>query len=129
MSVEELITEVLSHEIHDAVEREGIFFDHIGIGMVIVDALDDAFKTALDDAFNAALDEAINKVINNIDIEDIISTYKFGLLSDAVHAGLDWHDVANELDFLLETSILGEDLRKAVKDALIGFFQDLIYPY
>ena len=121
MSVEKLIREVLYHEIHAAVEREGIFSDNIDVGMVIEDALDTAF--------NAALDKAINDVIYNIDIEDIISTYKLQLLYDAVQAGLDLHEVENELDLILETSLLGEDLRKAMKGALIHFFQDLIYPY
>ena len=121
MSVEELIREVLYHEIHAAVEREGIFSDNIDVGMVIEDALDAAF--------NAALDETIGDVIDNIDIEDIISTYKLQLLYDAVQAGLDLHEVEIELDLILETSLLGEDLRKAVKGALIHFFQDFIYPY
>ncbi len=121
MSVEELVREVLYHEIHAAVEREGIFSDNIDVGMVIEDALDAAF--------NAALDEVIDDVISNIDIANIISTYKLQLLYDAVQAGLDLHEVENELDLILETSLLGEDLRKAVKGALIHFFQDLIYPY
>ena len=119
--MEELIIEVLYHEIHAAIDREGISFDNIDLGTVIVDALNTAFKTALD--------EAINKVLNNINIEDITSTYKLQLLYGAVQAGLDLNEVENELDLILKTSTLGEDLRKVVKDALIGFFHDLIYPY
>ena len=115
--IKPLIREVLYHEIHAAVQREGIFSDNIDVGTVIVDALDAAF--------NAALDEVIGEVIYNIDIEDIISTYKLQLLYDAVQAGLDLHEVENELDLILETSLLGEDLRKAVKGALIHCFQDL----
>ncbi len=117
----EIIREVLYYEIHAAVEREGIFPDNIDVGTVIVDALDAAF--------NAAIDKAIGEVIDNINIEDIISTYKLQLLYDAVQAGLDLPEVENELDLILKTSLLGEDLRKAVKGTLIHFFQDLIYLY
>ena len=91
--MEQLITDVLYQEIRTAIDRDGIFFDYIDLGTVIVEALNTAFKTALD--------EAINKVIDKIDIEDITSTYKLQLLYDAVQARLDLNEVENELDLIL----------------------------
>lgn len=108
---EESIKNLLFYEIHTALENQTFLLD-IDVGTVI--------ENALNTALNTALDKIINEAINSIDINEIISTHKLGILYSAVSAGLDPHETENELDRILKTSILGEDLRKTLKDTIIN---------